>query len=362
MIKPNAHIASMAPYGLTDLTVPAGKPLISLAQNESALPPSPHALAAGRAALSSARLYSDPNWTDLRRAIAAVHGLAPERILCGAGSMELIACLLRCYAGPGRRVLSSQYGYAFFRTATLAAGAEFVAAPEHDFTVSVDGLLAAVDRTTRIVCLANPGNPTGTRIARSELVRLRDRLDDHILLLIDEAYGEFTDGPDQSTFDLVSRGNAVVLRTFSKAYGLAGLRVGWGVFPGPVAGELRKLLNPNNVSAVSQAAATAAMNDQDHRSAVCAETAGRRDRFVARVRQLGLRVPQSHTNFALLRFADAAAAARADRMLRAEGILLRAMAGYGLADCLRATIADEADMDLAATVLAAWHAQEGSEC
>lgn len=360
MIRPNSHIAAMAPYALADMTAPAGKRLISLAQNESALPPSPRALAAGRAALSSARLYPDPDWTDLRAAITRVHGVAPERILCGAGSMDLIAGLLRCYAGPGSSVLSSQYGYAFFRTATLAAGARFVSAPEHDFTVSIDALLAAVDRTTRVVCLANPGNPTGTRISRSELARLRDHLSDDVLLLIDEAYGEFADAPGESTFDLVFRGDTVVLRSFSKAYGLAGLRVGWGVFPPAVAAEMRKLLNPNNVSAVTQAAAAAAMNDQDHMRAVCAETAERRDGFIERVRHLGLHVPQSHTNFALLRFAGAEAAARADRMLRAEGILMRGMAGFGLPDCLRATIGSEADMDFAARVLSEWRAKEGS--
>jgi histidinol-phosphate aminotransferase len=358
MIRPKAQIAAMAPYALADLRVPAGKPLISLAQTESALLPSPRALAAGRAALSSARLYPDPDWTDLRAAISRVHGLAPEQILCGAGSMELIACLVNCYAGPGDQVLSSQFGYGFFRTATLAAGAEYHTAPEDDLTVSVDKLLAEVGDKTRIVCLANPGNPTGTRIARRELVRLRADLDDGILLLIDEAYGEFADGPGEATFDLVSAGNTVVLRSFSKAYGLAGLRVGWGVFPPAIADQLRKVLNPNNLNVVSQAAATAAMADQDHLRTVRAETAARRDRFAGHMKRLGLQVPESHTNFVLIRFADEAAAGRADGALRARGKVMRAMAGYGLPASLRATIGSEADMDFAAEILAAWHRGE----
>ncbi len=355
MISPIAHVAAMAPYALAKLEVPAGKRPVFLAQNESALPPSPRALAAGRQALASARLYPDPDWTELRAAIAEVHALDPELILCGAGSMELIACLVRCFAGRGDRVLSSRYGYAFFRTAALAAGADYHAAPEDGFTVSVSALLDAVGENTRIVCIANPGNPTGTRISRRDLVRLREGLDDDILLLIDEAYGEFNDVPGEATFDLVARGNTVVLRSFSKAYGLAGLRVGWGVFPPAVAAELRKLLNPNNVSETAQAAAAAAMVDQDHMRGVCAETAERRDRFAKRVRRLGLEVPESHTNFVLIRFAGAEAAASADRAMRAEGILLRGMAGYGLPDCLRATIGGEADMELAAELLAAWH-------
>ena len=362
MIKPNPHIAAMGPYPLADLNVHADKQLISLAQNESALPPSPRALAAGRDALSSARLYPDPEWTDLRAAIAQVHGVAPEQVLCGAGSMELIACLLQCYAGPGDHVLSSQYAYAFFRTATLAVGAEFNQAPEHDLYVSIDALLAAVGDKTRIVCLANPGNPTGTRIARSELVQLRDGLDDDILLLIDEAYGEFVDAPSECSFDLVSRGNTVVLRTFSKAYGLAGLRVGWGLFPPTIAAELRKLLNPNNVSAVSQAAAGAAMIDQDYMRVTCSATAERRNKFAAQIRRLGLYVPQSHTNFVLIQFANADTAARADRALRSEGVLLRGMANYGLPDCLRATIGGDTDMKRTVELLAAWSNKERRKC
>ncbi len=355
MITPVAHVAAMAPYALADLEALPGKRPISLAQNESALPPSPRALAAARNAMDSAQFYPDPDWSELREAIAAVHDISPERILCGAGSMELIACLLRCFAGPGDRVLSSRYGYAFFRTAALATGADYHAAPEDGFTVSVPALLEAVGPNTRIVCVANPGNPTGTRVARDDLVRLREGLDEDVLLLIDEAYGEFNDAPGEATFDLVTLGNTVVLRSFSKAYGLAGLRVGWGVFPPAVAAEARKLLNPNNISDVAQAAAAAAMADQDYMRRVCAETAQRRNGFAARIRQLGLEVPDSHTNFVLIRFAGPEAAVSADRALRAEGVLLRGVSGYDLPDCLRATVGNEADMVLVADLLAAWH-------
>ena len=144
MINPNSHVAAMAPYALADLDSPASVPLISLAQNESARSPSPRALAAAREALEASHIYCDPEWTALRAAIAEVHYIAPAHILCGAGSMELIACLARCYAGPGRGVVSSQYGYGFFRTAALAAGADYHSAPEVDLTVSVDELLIVV--------------------------------------------------------------------------------------------------------------------------------------------------------------------------------------------------------------------------
>ena len=354
MIAPRPHIAGMAAYALADLKAPAGKRLISLAQNEAAHAPSPLALAAARDVIGGSALYPDPDWNDLRSVIADVHGIAREGILCGAGSLDLIACLMQCFIGPGDSVLASEHSYAFFRTAAIAAGGAYKAAPEQEFTVSVDALLGAVNASTRIVCVANPGNPTGTRIPNEELRRLREELDPGILLVIDEAYGEFSDGPGVGVFDLVGRGDTVVLRTFSKAYGLAGMRVGWGLFPAAVGGEVRKVLNPNNISAASQAAAAAAMRDQDYMRRACAETADRRDRFAARLRDLGFGVPDSHTNFVLVRFGSADEAQAADAVLRAQSVFMRGMGGYGLPDCLRATIGAEEDMQLAGDLLAKW--------
>jgi histidinol-phosphate aminotransferase len=353
-LQPNPHIAALAPYALAELTAPPGKRLISLAQNESAFLPSPAAIEATRAALGDAALYPDPDWRDLRLAIADVHGLDPAHILCGSGSMELIGALAAAYLGPGDRALTTDYGYLFFRTATRLAGAEINLAPETDFTVDVDALLAAVRPQTRIVFVANPGNPTGTRIPRIELVRLREGLLDDTLLVIDEAYGEFADSSGEAMFDLAARGDTIILRTFSKAYGLAGMRVGWGVFPAEIAGQVRKILNPNNISAASQAAAAAAVQDQAYMHKVCQQTATRRDRFAAAMRAIGPDVPQSHTNFTLLRFPSAGDADAADQALRAKGVIMRAMGGYGLANCLRATIGAGEDMDFARDILAAW--------
>lgn len=358
MIRPNPQIAALAPYALADLSAPPGKRLISLAQNESAFPPSPKAVTAAQEALASSRLYPDPDWHDLRRAIAAVHDIPAEQILCGAGSMELIACLTQSYCGPGDRVLSSQYGYAFFQTATLAAGGAYDAAPETDFTLSVDALLAAVRPETKIVFVANPGNPTGTSIRRPELVRLREALPTDVLLVIDEAYGEFADRSGEALFDLVARGDTIVLRTLSKAYGLAGLRVGWGLFPPDIAAEIRKVLNPNNISVASQAAAAAAFEDRSYMHEVCRQTAARRDSFRDKLLKLKLTVPESFTNFLLICFEDTEAAARANTALLAEGIVMRGMAGYGLPQCLRATIGAEEDMQAAAEILAGWRQRE----
>ena len=351
MIEPQAHVAALAAYPLAELKAPPGKRLVSLAQNESCMPPSPKALAAAGKAMATSQLYPDPDWTELRAAIAAVHDIAPETILCGAGSMELISALMRCYGGPGADVLSTQYAYAFFKTATMAAGGDYRWVEERDFTINVDAILEAVRPDTRVVCVANPGNPTGTRIPNHEIVRLRAELPEDILLVVDEAYGEFSDDPADHIFALAERGDTVILRTFSKAYALAGARVGWGVFPSAVAGHVRKLLHPNNISAASQAASAAAMLDRGYMRAVRGETIARRDHFSQQVIALGLNAIPSSTNFVLIEFSSVNSAKDAANALLEEGVLMRGMAGYGLPHCLRATIGNAADMDLAIRVL-----------
>ena len=341
MIRAVDRLRRMAPYALADL---GESGLVSLAQNESAFDPSPRIIAAGRTALARSALYPDPDWTTLRRAIAETHGLASQAILCGAGSMELIGALIHAFAGPGDQVLGSAYGYLFVATACAQSGADYLTAPEPDYTVSVDALLEAVTHSTRVVFVCNPGNPTGTRLPNAELLRLRNGLPADVLLVIDQAYAEFDDQDHAAILALPDRGDSVVTRTFSKAYGLAGARVGWGVFPDQIAQEVRKLLNPNNISGVSQAMAEAAVRDRDYMASVVAQTGAIRDRTTRALRATGLRVPESHTNFMLIDFGTPAAATAADAALRAGGLLLRGMGGYDLAHCLRATIGSDAVM------------------
>ncbi len=350
MIKPVTHVGAMGAYALADL---GGANTISLAQNESAFPASPAAVAAGRAVMDQMPLYPDPEWTDLRAEIANTHKLEPQMILCGAGSMELIGCLIRAYAGWGDHVLGTDYGYAFVASASAQVQAKYVKAHEVNLTVSVDDILANVDTQTRIVFLCNPGNPTGTVIPNSEILRLRHGLPDDILLVVDQAYAEFSDlaHDPADIFALVDRGDTVIVRTFSKAYGLAGARVGWGYFPPDIANQVRKLLNPNNISIPSQAMAAAAMRDQTHMQSVITKTAKIRDQFASDCRNLGLSVPASYTNFVLLRFTSSEQAQLADTALRADNLLMRGMGGYGLSDCLRATICDQNIMNRAQTAL-----------
>ncbi|WP_425045834.1 pyridoxal phosphate-dependent aminotransferase [Primorskyibacter sp. S87] len=354
MIKPTRHVARMSPYALAELSAPEGKRLISLSQNESLRPPSPQAIAAATKAMTAVQLYPDPEWGALRAALSDLHGVPQSGILCGNGSMELIICLTMAFADETGAVLAPANAYPFFRTAAEHARARYDTAPEDGIAASVDALLAAVQPDTRIVFIANPGNPTGTRIPRAELFRLRDELRRDILLVIDEAYGEFSDHLGEFVFDLVGHGDTIVLRTFSKAYGLAGMRVGWGLFPEGIAREVRKVMNPNNISAAGQAAAIAALADQAYMHETCASTALRRDRFITRLRRAGFEVPGSFTNFALIRFDSARAAKGADTALRAEGVVARAQGGAGLPDCLRVSVGQAEELDLAAKLLERW--------
>lgn len=352
MIPATPHVARMEAYCLADPVAPPGKRLISLCQNESLRGPSPRAL---KPAPAAQHRYPDPGWTDLRHALAERHGIDPANILCGNGSLDLIGCLARAYLAPGTTALAPRHAYPFFRTATLSTGADFVTAPERDdLTVDVDALIAATTAQTRIVFVANPGNPTGTRLPASELRRLRRGLPDDVLLVIDEAYGEFADHLAEPVFNLVGLGNTAVLRTFSKAYGLAGARVGWGLFPPAITHEIRKVINPNNISTTSQAMAIAALRDHDYMQETCALTAQIRAAFHARISALGFDLPISHTNFSLIRFPSPDAAQRADQFLRAEGVFLRPQGGAGLPDCLRATIGAADDMTRVAALLEVW--------
>ena len=341
MTKPRPHIQAMAPYALADLSAPDGVPLVSLSQNESCRPPSPLAIEAACRAFKDAALYPDPDWTKLRDALGDHHGLDPHSILCGNGSLDLISCIARTFAGPDRAVLTSAHAYPFFRTVAAMSNARCDTAPEDNATISVDALIAATRPDTGVVFVANPGNPTGTRIPLDELIRLRTALRDDVLLIIDEAYGEFSDHLNERAFDQIATGNTVVLRTFSKAYGLAAARVGWGAFPPDIAMQMRKVMNPNTLTMASEAAAVAALKDHAYMRETCDITITCRDRAADRLRAHGLTVYPSFTNFLLIDFGTTARADAMNASLKSEGIILRAQGGAGLPTCLRMTIGPE---------------------
>ncbi|MEM8787834.1 MAG: histidinol-phosphate transaminase [Pseudomonadota bacterium] len=339
--EPQPGILSIAPYKAGEGQAQGANAVTKLSANENPFGPSPDAIAAVRAAAEHLAIYPPTDHGDLHAAIAAVHGLPSDRIVCGAGSDELISLLCFAYAGPGREVVHSAHGFSMYPISARAAGATPVAAPERDRVADVDALLAAVTDATAIVFLANPNNPTGTMLPDAEVTRLADGLPPEVLLVLDGAYAEYVEGFDGGAALVAARQNVVMTRTFSKIHGLGGLRVGWCYAPEHVVDVLNRVRGPFNVSAAGLAAAAAAMLDTGHAARCRAENARWRDWMVAELRALGLPTDDAAANFVLPRFADAAAAQAADDALRAQGIVVRNVAGYGLPEFLRITVGDE---------------------
>lgn len=325
-----------------DATVP---PAV-LSANENPLGPSPKAIAAYTEAQTLHR-YPEGGAVALRAAIGARYDIDPDRIVCGAGSDELITMLTRCYVGEGDEVLQSRHGFLMYAITAMTVGATPVMAPETDLHADVDNLLAQVTDRTRICFVANPNNPTGTYISGAELRRLREGLRDDILLVVDAAYSEYVDLPDYSDGrDLVDDyENVVMLRTFSKIYGLAALRLGWCYAPAAVVDALNRVRSPFNVSAPAQAAGVAAIEDTDHIDRTLAVNAEQLKRLTGALGQLGVSVPPSCGNFILARFGTKDAAEAANAHLAEQGVIVRSVAAYGLEDSLRVTVGTPEEND-----------------
>lgn len=327
--------------------------VIKLSSNESALGPSPKAVAAYRELASGLHRYPEGGSTALRQALATRHGLDPACIVCGAGSDELIGLLARAYAGPGDELVYSQHGFLMYPITAKAIGATPVMAPERNLTADVDALLAAVTPRTRLVFLANPNNPTGTYLDADAIKRLHAGLPASVLLVIDAAYAEYVARNDYTAGqDLVqSSGNVVMLRTFSKIYALAALRLGWAYCPPAIADVLNRVRGPFNVGAAAQAAGIAAVLDQPAMDAARTHNDVWRPWLAERLGGLGLTVTPSVANFLLVHFADANAAYD---FLAARGIITRKMAAYGLAQSLRISIGTEDEVKAVAEALASF--------
>ncbi len=355
-LVPRPGILEISPYVGGEAKVAGTERPIRLASNESALGPSGKAMAAYRALTNEIHRYPDGNAQQLREALGQSHGLDPARIVCGAGSDELIALLLRCYAGPGDEVLYSRHGFLMYPINALAAGATPIAAPERELTTNVDALLARVNERTRVVFIANPNNPTGTYLGAQEVARLHAGLPPSVLLAIDAAYAEFVNRNDyEPGIALVDRAeNVVMLRTFSKIYALAGLRLGWAYCPPAVADVLNRVRSPFNVSAAAQAAGVAAVEDVEALNQARAHNERWLPWFSERLAALGIPLIPSVANFVLARFPDdpLSNADSAFAFLQSRGILTRKMAAYGLPQHLRITIGTGPEMETVAAALA----------
>lgn len=332
-----------------------GRALAKLSANENPLGTSEAALAA-RAKAVMPSLYPDPDSTALREALGALHGIDPARIVCGTGSGELLAIAASAFAGPGDEVLYVRYGFSLYEIVARRCGATPVEVADADYGTDVDALLGAVSERTRLVFLANPNNPTGSFLPRAELARLHADLPGHVLLVIDQAYAEYVaPEDDDGALDLAgAHANVLVMRTFSKAYGLAGERVGWATGAPELIEVLNRIRGPFNVSNAAQAVCTAALADQDFVIRSREHNRAERARFVAAIEALGnrgLRVLPSEANFVLVLFEGGLTAQAALNGLAEAGYAVRHLPGQGLPHGLRITIGTRAQMDDVAATL-----------
>lgn len=322
---------------------------IKLSANENPLGMSSKARLALRRAAFIAHRYPDAEGAALRGALAAKHDLDPERIVLGAGSSDLFALLAQAFLEPGARLLLPQYGFAAWAYIAQTQGAAVVRAPEHNFTIDVDALLRRMEPRTKLVLIANPANPTGTTLTGSEVRRLHAGLPRDVILVIDGAYAEyaaFRRFYDDGLTLAHDAENVVVTRTFSKLYGLAGLRVGWAYASSRITNTLNLIRLPYNVSAFAQAAACASLVDEDFVERSSLHAAQGVDRLMSMAADFGLDAIPSSANFVTARFPSDAAlnAAQMEKRLAGVGILVRRLDDYGLPDALRISVGANVEM------------------
>ena len=332
--------------------------IIKLSANEGAFGPPPGAMEAYRNAAGELNRYPDGGSTELRRAIGARFGLDPERIVCGTGSDELIGHLCHIYGGPGTDIIMSMHGFTMYQIGGTYAGSRVLKAPERNLTTDVDSMLAAVTPATTMMFLANPNNPTGSLLPQTEMERLRRRLPPDVLLVIDSAYAEYVVSTDYDAgAKLVDAGdNTIMLRTFSKVFGLGGMRVGWGYGPPGVIDALNRVRGVFNVNLGAQAAAVAALAEPGWVERSRAHNTEWRTKLGAAMAAAGVKAWPTEGNFILADFGTTERAAAADAFLKSRGIIVRAMGAYDLPHCLRVTVGTAEECGLVGEALAAFAA------
>ena len=344
-LEPKSHIAALPLYQAGATRGTGTGATIKLSANESAFGPSPEAERVYRDLAPSLNRYPEAGSDELRAAIAEVHGIEPDCILGSNGADHIVYLLLSTYAGPGDEVVVSQYGFLRNTLSVRACGATPVVANELDYTVTVDAMLAAVTDRTRVVLLANPNNPTGTYVSASDLQRLADGLPSNVLLIVDSAYAEYVMAPNYSAgMELVRRGDHVAMaRTFSKAYGLAGLRLAWAYGSRRIVDAYDRARLPYPVSRPAQAVGVAALRDRAHLERVVEQNTRGLAWVRERLNALGLQPFSTVTNFNTCRFGPpgSGAATRAVAFLAARNILVRPLVPFGLPDFVRITVGTE---------------------
>jgi histidinol-phosphate aminotransferase len=342
---PRPGVLDIAPYVPGKSTAPGVARVFKLSSNETPLGPSPNAIAAYRAVGEHLEDYPDGSASALREAIGAAYGLDPDRIVCGAGSDDLLNLLARAYLNDGAEAIYTTHGFLVYPIATMGTGANAIAARERNFTADVDAILAAVTPRTKIVFLANPNNPTGTYIPFDEVKRLHKGLPQTVLLVLDAAYAEYVQRNDyESGIELVATtDNVVMTRTFSKIYGLAALRLGWMYGPAHVVDAVHRIRGPFNVNGPAIAAGIAAIRDTAHVERSRAHNTHWLAWLTEEIGKLGLSVTPSAANFVLIHFPQTKgrAARDADEFLTKRGLILRQVAAYKLPNALRMSVGTE---------------------
>jgi histidinol-phosphate aminotransferase len=343
--QPRPGVLAIEAYVPGKSTAPDVAKVFKLSSNETPLGPSPNAVAAYQAVGTQLAEYPDGSASALREAIGRAFGLDPARIVCGAGSDELLHLLAQAFLGPGDEAVHTTHSFLVYPIATLAAGGTPVVAAEKNYTAHVDTILAAVTPRTRIVFIANPNNPTGTYLPFDEVQRLRRALPENVLLVLDAAYAEYVRRNDyESGLELVATSdNTVMCRTFSKIYGLAALRLGWLYGPAHVVDALNRIRGPFNINQPAIAAGVAAIEDTAHVQASAAHNARWLPWLTEEIRKLGLEVTPSAANFVLIHFPKdkGRTAKEADVFLTARGLILRRLEPYHLPGALRLTVGSE---------------------
>ena len=358
--EPKPGIFEISPYVGGRASVPGVAKVHKLSSNESPLGPSPKVFAALDEAKSSLSIYPEGSAKLLRSAIGEFFGLESNRIVAsGDGSDALLTMLANAYLRPDDEVIFGQHAFLVYKIATLANSAKPVVVPEKDtncgIKLEVDALLAALSPKTRMVYIANPNNPTGTYLNREEMARLHAGLPQNVLLVIDAAYSEYVTAKDYEAGIEMVRGlpNVVMTRTFSKLYGLAGLRIGWMYAPEAVCDVINRIRGPFNTSLMQQLVGMAALKDREHFWAAVKHNSHWLPWITEEIRKAGLRVDESMANFVLIHFPaeGAKTAEKADAFLNQGGIILRSLKSYGLSNCLRMTVGTEEQNTLAVALL-----------
>ena len=340
-IKPQPGIMDIALYKSGEAKIAGKSEVLKLSANEN--PYGPSDLAKEAFARTSAVLHRYPS-TDhagLRSAIAETYGVDAEKIICGVGSDEVLQFITQSYAGPGDEAIYTEHGFSMYPILAKAAGVTPICVAEKDRRVDIDAVLAAITAKTRIIFITNPGNPTGTVLSNAELTRLANGVPQSALFVLDGAYVEFAEGFDGGISLVETHENVLMTRTFSKAYGLGGLRIGWGYGPREIIDVLNRVRQPFNLSPTQLETAEAAVRDQDWLQKCVESNTKNREWLVNALHDIGVEVDPSHSNFVLARFSSEEEATGCDAALREDGIIVRRVGGYGFPNGLRITVGDE---------------------